>query len=84
MTTQITVIGLDQIGASIGLALADYKDHIVRVGHDSDSAKMKRLEKESAFDKTFTKLSESVHGRGFGHPGTPGGFDQRYPFDHLE
>jgi prephenate dehydrogenase len=34
MTIQITVIGLGQVGASIGLALLDHKEKIFRCGHD--------------------------------------------------
>ena len=34
MPVQITIIGLGQIGASMGLALAAHKDAILRVGHD--------------------------------------------------
>ena len=37
MTTQITILGLGQIGASIGLALKD-NDSIFRVGHDKNAA----------------------------------------------
>lgn len=62
MTLQITVIGLDQIGSSIGLALAEYKDKILRVGHDPDSKRMKLAEKEGAFDKTFINLNDAVRG----------------------
>jgi prephenate dehydrogenase len=34
MPVQITIIGLGQIGASMGLALAAHKNSILRVGHD--------------------------------------------------
>lgn len=34
MTTQITIIGLGQMGGSIGLALAPHKQTLVRTGHD--------------------------------------------------
>ena len=37
MTIQISIIGLGQIGASIGLALKDKKDLLLRVGHDIDN-----------------------------------------------
>lgn len=62
MTTQITVIGLNQVGASISLALAEHKDHFKRHGHDADDKKMKKYEKEGVFDRTFTRLGESVRG----------------------
>ena len=35
MTVQITIIGMGQIGASIGLALGEHKDLFMRVGHDN-------------------------------------------------
>ena len=60
MAIQITVIGLGQVGASVGLALADHKDKLFRCGHDPDPLRMKRLQKEGAFDKTFYNLPESV------------------------
>ncbi len=61
MSTQIAVIGLKQVGASIGLALGTYKDKIIRIGHDADAIMMKKLEKEGAFDKTHIKLTDAVH-----------------------
>ena len=36
MPVQITIIGLGQIGASIGLALAAHKDKVTTVGHDKE------------------------------------------------
>ncbi len=62
MTIQITVIGLDQVGSSIGLALEEYKEKILRVGHDPDSKRMKLAEKEKAFDKTFINLTDAARG----------------------
>jgi len=60
MTVQISVIGLGQIGASIGLALAEYKDKILRIGHDPDGKRMKTVEKLGAFDRTYVQLNEAV------------------------
>jgi prephenate dehydrogenase len=60
MTTQITIIGLGQIGCSIGLALAEEKDRVFRCGHDPDTNVMKKAEKAGAFDKSFYRLTESV------------------------
>ena len=34
MTVKITIIGLGQIGASIGLALANHKDQVTTLGYD--------------------------------------------------
>lgn len=61
MSPQIAVIGLNQVGASIGLALGAYKE-ITRVGHDADTALMRKLEKEGGFDKTQARLSEAASG----------------------
>jgi len=36
MTIQITILGLGQVGGSIGLALAEHKENVKRVGHDKD------------------------------------------------
>lgn len=60
MSTQISVIGLNQVGASIGLALSAYKDKLVRVGHDANASRMKKVLNESAFDKTIASLTEAV------------------------
>ena len=38
MTIQLTIIGLGQIGTSIGLALAKHKNLVTRVGHDKKIA----------------------------------------------
>jgi prephenate dehydrogenase len=38
MVVQLTIIGLGQIGASIGMALRDKKNSIRRVGHDRNAA----------------------------------------------
>lgn len=60
MTTQITIIGLGQIGASIGLSLAPYKDRIFRVGHDIDSGISRKAEKMGAVDRIHHNLPGSV------------------------
>jgi prephenate dehydrogenase len=62
MSTQIAVIGLNQTGSSIGLALGAYKDKITRIAHDADVPLMKKLEKEGVFDKTHIKLPDAVRG----------------------
>jgi prephenate dehydrogenase len=60
MTAQITIIGLGQIGASIGLALEAYKKDIYRVGHDKDLAVAKEAQKLGAIDKIHRNLPNSV------------------------
>jgi prephenate dehydrogenase len=60
MTIQITIIGLGQVGASIGLALGKHKDKILRCGHDPEPTRAKKMQKEGAVDKVFYNLPESV------------------------
>lgn len=60
MTTQLTIVGLGQIGASIGLALAEYKDRVLRVGHDKDPAIARQAEKIGAIDQYDMNLTDSV------------------------
>ncbi len=60
MTVQITIIGLGQIGASIGLALGEHKDLVYRVGHDKDARIAREAEKLGALDKVITNLPRSV------------------------
>jgi len=60
MTIQITIIGLGQIGASAGLALGEYADDIVRVGHDKDSHAAQKAKRNEAIDKTTLTLSNAV------------------------
>ncbi len=59
MTVQITVIGLGQLGASIGLAL-NGRENIRRVGHDREPAAMKKAKELNAFDETVFNLPASV------------------------
>ncbi len=60
MTSQITIIGLGQIGASIGLALEEYKKDIFRVGHDKKFTTAKEAQKLGAVDKVMRNLPNSV------------------------
>jgi prephenate dehydrogenase len=60
MSVQITIIGLGQIGASIGLALADHKELILRVGHDLDMRIARQAEKIRAVDKHEKNLPSAV------------------------
>ena len=43
MTTQITVLGLGQIGTSIGLALSGNKTSVIRTGNDRDNERCARF-----------------------------------------
>jgi prephenate dehydrogenase len=60
MPVQITLVGLGQIGASIGLALAEHKTIVHRVGHDRDLAIARRAEKLGALDKVMFNLPSAV------------------------
>jgi prephenate dehydrogenase len=60
MTIQMTVIGLGQIGASIGLALADHKSQITCLGFDADSAIEHQAVKMKAIEKLASNLPKAV------------------------
>ena len=60
MTIQLTIIGLGQIGTSIGLALAKHKDLVTRVGHDKKIAFAQQAEKMDAIDRVDSNLPNSV------------------------
>jgi len=60
MTTQILIIGLGQIGASIGLALAEHNSRVTRIGYDGDADTSRKAEKLNAVDKTANNLLSAV------------------------
>lgn len=60
MTVQITIIGLGQIGASIGLALKSRKLDVRLVGHDKDMETAKEAQKLGAVDAVSFNLPASV------------------------
>lgn len=59
MSVQITIIGLGQVGTSIGLALAGQKS-IKRVGHDKNYETARAAHKAGAVDETRINLPSSV------------------------
>jgi prephenate dehydrogenase len=59
MSVQITILGLGQVGSSIGLALAGQK-HIKRVGHDKDYEIARLSQKAGAVDEIKINLPASV------------------------
>lgn len=59
MSVQITIIGLGQVGTSIGLALAEQKS-IKRVGHDKNFEAARAAHKAGAVDETKLNLPASV------------------------
>jgi len=60
MAVQITIVGLGQIGTSVGLALADQSELLYRLGHDRDWGTARRAEKMGALDKTSRNLPSAV------------------------
>lgn len=60
MPVQITIIGLGQIGASLGLALATHTDKVTTVGHDKDFGVERLAQKNGVVEKTNHNLPSSV------------------------
>jgi prephenate dehydrogenase len=60
MPVKITIIGLGQTGASIGLALAAHKDQISITGHDKNYAAEVQAKKIGAVHTTSHNLPNSV------------------------
>ena len=60
MAIQFTIIGLGQIGASIGLGLATQKADVKRVGHDKDHEAARAAQKAGAVNETKFNLPASV------------------------
>jgi prephenate dehydrogenase len=60
MTIQITIVGLGQIGGSFGLALAEHKDKLERVGHDLNHGTARQAQKIGAVDRVNINLPSSV------------------------
>ncbi len=60
MPVQITIIGLGQVGASIGLALAAHKDDVFCVGHDKDFSIERAALQKGAVSKTEHNLPTAV------------------------
>ena len=60
MTTNITFIGLGQIGTSVGLALAKQGKKFYRVGHDIDSGRTNQAKKMGALEKVSFNLPSAV------------------------
>ncbi len=60
MSIQLTIIGLSQIGSSIGLALADKTDQFNRVGNDISNSVAKQAQKLGVIDKVEANLPRAV------------------------
>jgi prephenate dehydrogenase len=62
MSVQITIIGLGQIGTSIGLSLASQTGRIKRVGHDRVLGIQNKAKNMGAFDAVHYNLPAAVEG----------------------
>lgn len=60
MSAQITIVGLGQIGSSIGLALKAHDVNLRRVGHDKDPQAAKESQRMGAVDDVKYNLPASV------------------------
>jgi prephenate dehydrogenase len=60
MSVQITIVGLGQIGSSIGLALKAHDVNVHRIGHDKDAQAAKESQKAGAVDDVKYNLPASV------------------------
>ena len=60
MAVQLTIVGLGQIGTSVGLALADQTELVYRRGHDREHSAARRAEKMGALDKVSINLPSAV------------------------
>ncbi len=60
MAYEILLIGLDQIGASIGMALNDAEGDVDLVGYDPDRPLSKRAEKAGAVDRLVSHPRKSI------------------------
>ena len=64
MPVQTTIIGMGQIGTSIGLALAEHKENIYRVGHDKEIGIARKAEKMGALDRVEINIPNAVREAG--------------------
>lgn len=64
MTVQITIIGMGQIGTSIGLALAEHTSMVFRVGHDKEIAAANLAKKLGALDRVDINIPHAVEDAG--------------------
>ena len=62
MTAQYTLIGLGQVGTSIGLALAGHADELKRVGYDRALAVQQKAKKLGADDSAPYNIHDAVEG----------------------
>ncbi len=61
MTGQIGIIGLGQIGASVGMALKQANSPLRRVGFDKDVAVARAAESLGVVDQSARRLADAIH-----------------------
>ncbi len=64
MTVQITIIGMGQVGTSIGLALGQHKDLVLRVGHDKDLRVANQAKQLGALERVDMNIPHAVREAG--------------------
>ncbi|NTW89253.1 MAG: prephenate dehydrogenase [Desulfobulbaceae bacterium] len=62
MTVQITIIGLGQIGTSIGLSLASHSERVKRIGYDRTLEIQNKAKSLGAFDAVKFNLLSAIEG----------------------
>lgn len=60
MSIQLTVLGLNRIGVSMGLALKDNPHEIIRIGTDPSLTAEQKALKMGAFDKVIHSVADAV------------------------
>jgi len=60
MGYQVMIIGLDQVGASIGLALANAEGDVRRLGYDADKALAKQALEAGGIDEVISQPRRSI------------------------
>ena len=60
MGYQVMIIGLDQVGASIGLALANAEGEVKRLGYDADKALSKQALENGAIDQSISHPRRAI------------------------
>jgi len=60
MTVKITIVGLGQIGGSVGLALKEHQELVHRTGHDLELSVARQAKKMEAIDKVAVNLPSAV------------------------
>ncbi len=60
MSIQLTIIGLERIGCSIGMGLKEHAEKITRVGHDRKDTNNKKALELGAVDRTTAKIKDAI------------------------